>query len=52
MEPQNPPFVDTPDPEEPMEATDYYEAMQMEWLSSDDHEEIEQDQTSVGPPRE
>jgi hypothetical protein len=52
MEPQNPPFIDTPDPEEPMEATDYYEAMQMGWLSSDAEEVLEQDPTPVGPPAE
>jgi hypothetical protein len=52
MEPQNPPFVVEPDPEEAIEATDYYEAMRMGWLSSDPDEVLEQDPTPVGPPAE
>jgi hypothetical protein len=52
MEPQNPPFIVHPDPEEPIEVTDYYEAMRMDWLSSDADEVLEEDPNLVGPPVE
>lgn len=34
MEPRSPSVLDEPEPEEPIEVTDYYEAMRMGWLSS------------------
>lgn len=52
MEPQNPSLVTDPDPEEPIEATDYYDAMRMGWLSSDAEEVLAEDPNLVGPPVE
>jgi hypothetical protein len=52
MEPQNPAFVTDPDPEEPIEATDYYEAMRMGWLGSEGDEDVEQVFTPVHTPKE
>lgn len=43
MEPQHPPFVVQTDSEEPMEVTDYYDAMQMGWLGSDNDEAVEEE---------
>ncbi len=40
MEPRSPSVPDEPEPEEPIEATDYYEAMRMGWLSSGVVEEV------------
>ncbi len=49
MEPHIPPFIAHPDPEEPIEATDYYEAIRMDWLSENGDEVLEEDPNLVGP---
>jgi hypothetical protein len=36
MEPRRPPFVPEPDPEEPMEVADYYEALRIGLISADE----------------
>ena len=52
MEPRSPSVLDEPEPEEPIEETDYYEAMQMGWLSSGVVEEVGPDSSVPGPSRE
>lgn len=41
MEPKEPSTVMEPDPEEPLEVLDYYEAMRGGYLGSDDEGEAE-----------
>jgi len=52
MEPRSPSVLDEPEPEEPIEVMDYYQAVRMGWLSSGVVEgvveEVEPDST---PPR-
>ena len=52
MEPRSPSVLDEPEPEEPIEATDYYEAMQMGWLSSGVVEKVGPDSPAPEPPGE
>ena len=52
MEPSGPSVLDEPEPEEPIEATDYYEAMRMGWLSSGVVEDVGPDSAAPGPPGE
>ncbi len=52
MDPRDPSFLDELEPEEPLDADDYYDAMRMGWLTSDADEDVESDPTPVGPPRE
>lgn len=52
MEPRDPSFLDELEPEEPLEADDYYDAMQMGWLSSGGDEDLEQDLNPAEPPTE
>lgn len=52
MEPHAPSFTVTPDPEEPIEVTDYYEAMRMGWLDSAADANAEQAPTPVEAPKE
>jgi len=50
MEPRSPSVLDEPEPEEPIEVMDYYEAMRMGWLSSG--VEAGPDSSVPGPSRE
>ncbi len=52
MDPRDPSFLDELEPEEPLDADDYYDAVLMGRLTSDADEDVESDPTPVGPPRE
>ncbi len=50
MDPQNLPFLEEPESEEPPEAVDYYDAIRMGELSSDAREDLGEE-TIPGEPR-
>ncbi len=52
MDPQHPSRVVDPDPEEPLEALDYYEAMRGGYLTSDDEEDVGPEITPFESPTE
>lgn len=52
MEPQNPSLIADPDPEEPIEAADYYDAMREGWLDTDLDEDGGEDLDPVELPME
>ncbi len=57
MDPRHPSFLAEPDPvdpdpEEPLEVPDYYEALEAEWLKSDGDEELDRPVNPVDPHKE
>lgn len=52
MEPHTPSFSVTPDPEEPIDAPDYYEAMRMGLLDPAADENAQQAPTPIQAPKE
>ncbi|MFQ5847726.1 MAG: hypothetical protein ACE5IQ_08700 [Candidatus Methylomirabilales bacterium] len=52
MDPRNPSLIVEQDPEEPLEAPDYYEAFPHGWLPSDADEEFGEDLNAVEPAME
>ncbi len=52
MEPRNPSFLDELEPEEPLEADDYYDAILMGRLSLAPDQDLREDPIPGEPPKE